>query len=221
MPVLVRVTFDRQLMLLAEKILQMGSLAHDGVTRALVALDQADIDVAREVISGDLEINRRRLQLEAECYGLIATEQPVASDLRVIVAALSISNELERIGDHGKKIAKVALRLVETPRPIFDGCIPDMAQISTTMLDRALYALTNRDVPEAHRICKVNDQVDALYNRTCTVLVAYMADHPSTIAASAHMLQVAHELERVGDRATNIAERVIFAVTGELTELNF
>jgi phosphate transport system protein len=221
MAVLVRVSFDRQLVLLAEKVLQMGSLARGGVARAIVALDQADVDVAREVISEDLEINRRRLQLEEECYGLIATEQPVAGDLRVIVAALSISNELERIGDHGKKIAKVVLRLVETPRPIFCGCIPNMAQVSTAMLDRALFALTNRDVPEARRICKADDQVDALYNQTCTVLVSYMAEHPSTIAASTHMLQVAHELERVGDRATNIAERVIFAVTGELTDLNF
>ncbi len=216
----VRGHFERELARLNDDVLNLGSMARIAVTQAVSALERGDVDLAREVIARDAEVNRLRYEIESRCYALIATEQPVAGDLRAIVAALTIATDLERIADHGKMIARIYLRMLENPRPVSLGSLPLLAGESATLVDRALHALSRRDAVEARAVCRDDDHVDALYKQNFGVLLSYMLEKPALIGQCTHLLQVAHELERVGDRATNIAERVIYAVTGELIELN-
>jgi phosphate transport system protein len=215
-----RAHFEKQLTQLGEDVLQLGSLTRQAVARAVQALMEGDQDLAREVIASDVTINRLRYDVEAECYGLLATEQPVAGDLRAIVSALTIATDLERIADHGKKVARVYLRMLEDPRPVPLEGIARLAEMALAMLDRALRAFSTRDTAEAQAICVADDQVDAFYKQTFNGVVSYMVGDPRRIGSGTHLLQVAHELERVADRSTNIAERVIYTVTGELIELN-
>ncbi len=216
----VRSRFEKELVQLNEDVLRMGSLAQQAVQRAMRALLSSDPDLAREVISEDLQINNFRFELEKRCYELLVTEQPVARDMRVIVSALTISNDLERIGDHGKKIAKIYQRMSENPRPIPMGGIQQLADISLGLLERALRAYASGDPSEAQAICQGDDAVDALYKQTFNVTLSYMLESTHFISPGTYLLQVAHELERVGDRATNIAERMIYNSTGELMDLN-
>ena len=215
-----RTHFEKQLSHLREAVLELGSRARRAVANGLAALVNGDADLAREVIAEDVGINRLRYDIEFECYTLLVTEQPVASDMRAIVAALTIVNDLERIADHGKKIGRIYLRMLEDPRPAALGEIPTLGEMALAMLDRALRAFVTRDLAEAEAICRADDQADALYKRVFNGIVGQMIEDPRLITAGTHLIQVAHELERVGDRATNVAERVIYTVTGELIELN-
>jgi phosphate transport system protein len=214
------VHFDRHLTQLQERILELGSLARTAVARGLQALEDGDADLAREVVAADAGLNRLRYDIESECYHLLVTEQPVAGDMRAIVAGVIIVTELERIADHGKKIARTYLRMVDDPRMAPLGDIPRLGEVALNLLDEALRAVATRDVQEARAVCQADDAVDALYKQTFNLTISYMLENPRLIASGAHLIGVAHELERVGDRATNVAERVIYAVTGELTELN-
>lgn len=216
----VRVHFERALAQLQESVLELGSRARRAVANGLMALVNDDADLAREVIAADVGINRLRYDIEFECYSLLVTEQPVASDMRAIVAGLTIVNDLERIADHGKKIARTYLRLREDPRPMSLGELTVLGDLALAMLDRALRAYARRDVMEAEAVCRSDDQADALYKRVFNAIVNQMVADPQQIGAGTHLLQAAHELERVGDRTTNVAERVIYTVTGELIELN-
>jgi phosphate transport system protein len=212
--------FDRELAQLQERILQMGSLVRTAVARGLQALVDGDAALAREVIAADADLNRMRYEIEALCYHLLVTEQPVAGDMRMIVSAIIIVTDLERIADHGKKIARTYLRMLDDPRMAPLGDIPRLGEIALSLLDRTLRAVANRDAEEARAVCLADDQVDALYKQAFNLTISYMLENPRLIASGAHMIGVAHELERVGDRATNVAERVIYAVTGELSDLN-
>jgi phosphate transport system protein len=212
--------FDRELRQLRDDVLQLGALARSAVARAMQALAEGDPDLAREVIAADANINRLRFDVETECYALVATEQPVAGDMRVIASALTVAADLERIGDHGKRIARIYLRMLENPRPIPLGDIPRLSEIALAMLDRALRAVANGDVEEAQAVCKTDDQADALYKQAFSIALTHMLENPRLIGAGTHLIQVSHELERVADRATNVAERVIYTVTGELVDLN-
>jgi phosphate transport system protein len=212
--------FDKQLIQLVEAVLAFGSRARRAVADSLVALTTRDADLAREVIAADVSINRQRYDIEFECYSLLATEQPVASDMRAIVAALTVVGDLERIADHGKKVARTYLRMLDDPRPMDLGELPALGDFCLAMLDRALRSYAARDVAEAEAVCRSDDQADAQYKRAFHAIVAQMVEDPRRISAGTHLLQIAHELERVGDRATNVAERVIYTVTGELIELN-
>jgi phosphate transport system protein len=220
MDVGVRVRFSERMLKLMENVLRLGSLARDAVRRGVQALAMGDAELAREVIAADLTINTLRLEVEQECYFLLATEQPVARDMRVIVSALIVSSDLERIGDHGKKIAEAYLRMIENPRPIPVTNIERMADMALAMVDRALATYASQDLEEAHAVCKADDDVDAFYKQTFNVILSYMLENSRLIGPGTHLLQAAHELERVADRSTNIAERVIYSVTGELQDLN-
>jgi len=184
------------------------------------ALVTGDAELAREVIDSDTAINALRYEVEQECYFLLATEQPVARDMRVIVSALIVSSDLERIGDHGKKIAQAYLRMLENPRPIPVTNIERMAAMALAMLDRALGVYATQDLGEARAVCNADDEVDAFYKQTFNVILSYMLENSRLIGSGTHLLQAAHELERVADRSTNVAERVIYSVTGELQDLN-
>jgi phosphate transport system protein len=212
--------FDHELAHLQGRILEMGSLAHAAAARGLRALVEDDVDLAREVIAADVELNKLRYDIEGECYRLLVTEQPVAGDMRAIVSGVIIVTELERIADHGKKIARTYLRMLDDPRMAPLGDIPRLGELALGLLDRTLRAVANRDVAEARAICLADDQVDAMYKQAFNLTISYMLENPRLIASGAHLIGVAHELERIGDRATNVAERVIYAVTGELIELN-
>ena len=215
-----RARFDRELFQLQERILEMGSLVHTAVARGLQALVDGDAALARQVIAADADLNRMRYEIEGLCYHLLVTEQPVAGDMRLIVSAIIIVTELERIADHGKKIARTYLRMLDDPRMVPLGDIPRLGEMALNLFDRALRSVATRDVREARAVCDADDQVDALYKQAFNLTISYMLENPRQIASGAHLIGVAHELERVGDRSTNIAERVIYAVTGELIELN-
>jgi phosphate transport system protein len=237
-----RVHFNRELLRLQQDVLQLGALARVSVARATQALIHGEADLAAEVVAGDNRINDLRFDLESECYALLATEQPVAGDMRRIVSLLTITNDLERIGDHGKKIAKISLLMNGTSHSIPStfsmpsaesralggrsqralpwGDVPRMCDLSLKMLDQALHSLATNDVTEARAVCAQDDQVDALYKQMFNVALTYMLESPRAIAPGTYQIQIGHELERVADRATNIAERLIYAATGELLDLN-
>ena len=212
--------FGQELGVLAEAVQALGNAAQNAVEQGLTALLHDDRALARAVIDEDDAINQMRFEIERACYDLLATEGPVARDLRAIVATLSIASDLERIADHGKKIAKTALRMPGMPLPRCANDLERLGQLALVMVVRALHALAERDLGEAHLVCRADDEVDALYKQTFNVLLTGMLADPRSIGAGTYLIQAAHELERVGDRATNIAERVIYTVTGDLVELN-
>lgn len=216
----IRTHFDQELALLAERLLELGSRARRSIEQGVKALVANDRDLAREVVAEDASINDLRYEIEERCYSMLAMEQPVASDLRVIVAGLVIANELERIADHGKKLARICVRIAVDPRPIPMDGISRMSEIVLGMFDRVLAAMANRDAAEARAVCQVDDQVDAHYKQNFNVTLSYMLENPRAISAGTHLIQAAHELERAGDRVTNVAERLLYAVTGELMDLN-
>jgi phosphate transport system protein len=217
---LLRAHFDRELADLQEAILLLGSRARHAGEAGVRAFLENDPERAGEVVVGDQAINDLRFEIERRCYALLAREQPVAGDMRVIVTALTIASELERIGDHAKKIAQICQRTCGESRPIPLVGIDQMREIALSMLDDALSTISTRDVDAARVVSSRDDLVDALYKQTFNVTLTYMLESNRAISAGTHLIQVAHELERVADRATNIAERVIYVVSGELVDLN-
>jgi phosphate transport system protein len=217
---LLRSHFDQELAALTASVLDMGSRARQAVAASIRALEDNDLDLAAEVVAGDIAIDEARHRIEKQCYALLVMEQPVAGDMRNIVAALTVAGELERVGDHGKRIAKLQQRqpMVVDSLP-FTG-IAQMCELSLKLLDHSLQAYAARDVEAARQICKDDDDIDHLYKQTFNVTLSYMLENTRAIGPGTYLIQVAHELERVGDRATNIAERTIYAQTGELIELN-
>ncbi|MCX7670561.1 MAG: phosphate signaling complex protein PhoU, partial [Anaerolineae bacterium] len=177
-----RAHFTKALVNLQEQVLELGSRARRAVADGLRALTSGDAELAREVIAADVDINRLRYDIEFECYSLLVTEQPVASDMRAIVAALILVGELERVADHGKKIARTYLRMTEDPWPIALGDVPALGELSLNMLDRALRAFANRDIAAAEAICRADDQVDAQYKSVFNAIVKQMVEDPQRIA---------------------------------------
>lgn len=215
-----RETFERELRQLQDNLLYLGSMAGAALDEALRALQERDRPAAERIIAEDCRINERRFAIESEALVLIATQQPIAGDLRVIAAVLEICTELERIGDYAKGIARICLRLGESPpvKPLVD--IPQMGARVREMLRQALDAFVRRDVDLARAIPQQDDAVDALYNRVYRELLDIIIADPATIDRATWLLWVAHNLERAADRVTNICERVVFTVTGELGELD-
>ena len=217
---MVRADFDRSLKTLQDDLLALGEMVEKAITRALDALKERDLVASRQVVEDDDLVDQMRYQLEEKCIDLIATQQPIAVDLRTLLAVLHISVELERMGDYAEGIGKISLMMGEEPpiKPLVD--IPKMAAKGTEMLRRSLEALVNRDEAAALQVCNDDDEVDVLYDQVYRDLLAYMIDDPNTVQRATYLLWVAHDLERIADRATNIAERVIFLVTGKLVEIN-
>lgn len=216
-----RETFDRELQRLQDEVLALGSLVEDAIVESVELLKQRDLDGARRLIAQDQRlINEKRFAIELEALTVIATQQPLAGDLRVLAAVIEIVHELERMGDYAKGIAKINLMMGDEPllKPLID--IPLMAEKARDMLHRALEAFVRKDVDLARAIPREDDQVDALYNQVYRELLALMMDNPSDIDRATYLLWVAHNLERTADRVANICERVIFMVTGEMVELD-
>jgi phosphate transport system protein len=211
-----RTGFHQQIQVLEEEILLMGSMVEKQLDRSIAALKALDHEAARKVIAGDDDVDRQRYQIEEHAIHLMATQQPMASDLRVLVAALNIIVDLERMGDHAEGIAKIVLLHEDQPllKPLID--IPRMADLARTMLHRSLDAFVARDAEAAGQVAEQDDDVDRLYEQVYRELLTYMLNDPRTIDRATWLLWVAHNLERIADRATNICERVIFLTTGHM-----
>ena len=217
---MVRADFDRSLQALQDDLLTLGDMVVKAISKSLDALKKRDLEASRQVVEEDDVIDEKRFQLEEQCLDLIATQQPIAIDLRTLVAVLHISVELERMGDYAEGIAKISLMMGDEPplKPLID--IPRMGEKASDMLKRSLEALVNRDTDAALQVCNDDDEVDALYDQVYRELLTYMIQDPQSIHRATYLLWVSHDLERIADRATNIAERVIFLVTGKLVEIN-
>jgi phosphate transport system protein len=215
-----RTPLDRELHLVQDDLLRLGGMLDAALRRAVGALGQRDQDLARDIVADDAQINALRFQIEEACLALIATQQPAASDLRTIVAALNIVGDLERMADHAAGIAKTVLRMGNEPllKPLID--LPRMAQACREMLRSALEAFVARDADMALAVAAQDDLIDSLYNQIFRELLSFMIEDPHTTTRALYLLFAAHNLERIGDRAINIAERVIFMTSGEMKELN-
>jgi phosphate transport system protein len=203
-------TFEKQIEGLKERLLLMGGRAEQIVRKSIEALARRDADQARSVIEDDRAIDRLEIDVEELCIKLFALQQPLATDLRFSMAALKISNDLERVGDHAVNIAESVLRMAGQPplKPLVD--IPRMADLATAMLHDALDAFVRRDGDTARRLCLRDDEVDSLNQQVFRELLSYMIESPSTITRAMELILVARNLERVADLATNVAEEVVF-----------
>jgi phosphate transport system protein len=215
-----RDTFHGQLDVLKQLLLQMGADAGRTIVNGVDALKTRDRALADAIIRHDAEINQVRYAIEERCYELIATQQPLASDLREIIAVVLIAIELERIADHSKNLAEIVIHTGDEPllKPLID--IPRMAEICESMLNQALDAFARRDAEAARAVCSRDDEIDQLYQQVFRELLTYVMADPRTVNRALNLLFAAHNLERIGDRITNIGERVIYAATGRLEELN-
>ena len=213
-----REDFDLRLNRLEQEVETLAGSVSKAINRAVDALKNRDLESSRRVIEEDDYIDRRRLELEETCLDLIATQQPMGRDLRTIIALMFIVSELERMGDYAEGIAKISLAMGEAPplKPLID--IPRMAEKASTMLNDSIDALITRDTIKANQVWQADDEVDALYDQVYRELLLFMIQDPTTIQRATYLLWVAHDLERIADRATNIAERVMFVVTGKLVE---
>ncbi len=196
----------------------MGGMVEKSTARAVDALSRRDLEESEQVVKEDDLIDRKRFDIEERCIDLIATQQPMATDLRILIAMLHITVELERMGDYAEGIARISLLMGEeaTLKPLID--IPRMADKAQGMLHKALDAMVNRDTVAAQQVCTEDDEVDALYDQIYRELLLFMIEDPKTIRRATYLLWVSHDLERIADRATNIAERVIYLVTGKMEE---
>jgi phosphate transport system protein len=215
-----RETLDRELRKLKDGVLVLGSMVKQNTLESVDALKRRDVATSRRVYQYDRKVNEKRFELEKQCVTLIAMQQPMARDLRILASILEVLTELERMGDYAKGIGRIGLLLAEHPplKPLID--LPLMAEICTEMLTQALTAFTTEDETLARQIPKQDDKVDALYNQVYRELITFMLADPSAIDRANYLLWVAHNLERFGDRVTNICERTIYIATGKLIELD-
>jgi len=214
----VRATFEAALQALQDDVLILGDRVEKALLNSVDYLKVRDIAASRRLIAEDRDIDSLRYEIEAQALTLIATQQPMAGDMRMIAAALIIANELERIGDYAKGISRVNKRIGEEPlmKPLID--IPRMAQIAQDMIHQSLEAFVERDLAKARAVIEMDDQVDALYDQVYSELLTILFGDVGKIKQANNLLMAAHLLERAADRATNICERVIYCITGELID---
>lgn len=215
-----REAYHRALNSVQDDVMKMADMVSKALKDSMEALKNRDFETSKRIIDDDNIINRKRFDIEEKCLLLIATQQPMAVDLRVLAAVINIITDLERIGDHAEGIAKINISIGEEPlvKPLRD--IPQMSELGLSMLDRCMKAFLNRDLEAARQVCNDDDEVDALYDQTYRELLLVMIENPRTIQGATYLIWAAHNLERIADRVTNIAERVVFMVTGKMEEMN-
>ncbi len=215
---MLRLDLDRQLGQLQQEVVSLAEIVDKATMRAVDALKRRDLVESKQVVQEDDYIDQKRYEIEDRCIDLIATQQPMARDLRAIIALLHITSELERMGDYAEGIAKISLLMGdEAPlKPLID--IPRMADKATLMLRNSIDSLVSRDIVKANQVLQDDDEVDDLYDQVYRELLVFMLQDPQTIQRATYLLWAAHDLERIADRATNIAERVIYLVTGKMVE---
>ncbi len=217
---MVREGFHNRIKELERDVMRMGEFVIEAINRSVKALADLDAKQAKRVMDDDAQVNQQRWALEDKCVDLIARQQPVASDLREIIATLSIVRDLERIGDYAEGIGKIVLLHGDQPlaRPLI--YLPEMAEKATSMLRRSLDAFVNRNADQAQQICLEDDEVDRLHDQAYHDLLKRMIDDPTLITRATYLIWATHNIERIADRATNIAESVVYLVTGTPGELN-
>ncbi len=216
---MIRKTFESEIQQVKDDILLLGSMVEHAIIGSVEALKKRDIKAAEAIIAEDKEINKKRFAIENQLMILIATQQPMANDLRLLASCMEITSELERMGDYAKGIANINIRMGDAPllKPLID--IPRMAEKGVDMLHRALTAFVNSDVETARMIPIEDDEVDALYNQIYRELMTFIIEDPKNIERANWLLWVAHNIERFADRVTNICERTVFIVTGGFDEI--
>ena len=216
---MLRKTFETEIQQLKDDVLLLGSMVEQAILGSVEALKKRDIKASEKIFEEDKQINDKRFEIENKLMILIATQQPMAHDLRLLASCMEIISELERMGDYAKGIANINMRMGDLPllKPLID--VPRMAQIGADMLHSALTAFVNEDVEAAKAIPIKDDEVDALYNQVYHELMMYIIQDPKSIERANWLLWVAHNLERVADRVTNICERTVFIATGEMKEI--
>src|SRR6266498_5316205 len=217
---MLRKTFETELQQVKDNVLVLGSMVEQALLDSVESLKKRDLKASEKSLEFDREINKKRFEIENQLMILIATQQPMAHDLRLLASCMEIISELERMGDYAKGIANINLRMGDAPllKPLID--VPRMAQKGVDMLHRSLTAFVNEDIELARSIPVEDDEVDALYNQVYRELMTFVIADPKTIERANWLLWVAHNLERFADRVTNICERTVFIVTGELVEIN-
>jgi phosphate transport system protein len=214
-----REALNQHIQQLKDEVLLLGSMVEEATLRAVDALRQRDIEASETIIEDDIQINEKRFAIENAILILIATQQPMAHDLRLLAAILEVDSELERMGDYAKGIAKTVIRMGDAQVAIPMREIASMADKSINMLHQALGAFTTENAAQAYQIPKQDDEVDALYVKGYRSMVSAMMANPDTIDNGNYVIWVMHNLERLADRVTNICERTVFICTGELLEL--
>jgi len=216
---MIRKTFEHEIQHVKDEVLLLGSMVEHAIINSVETLKKRDIKGAEKLIAEDIEINKKRFAIENQLMILIATQQPMAHDLRLLASTMEIISELERMGDYAKGIASINVRMGEETllKPLID--IPRMAQVGADMLHRSLTAFVNEDIEAAKAIPAEDDEVDELYNQVYRELMLFIIQDPRSIERANWLLWVAHNLERVADRVTNICERTIFIATGEMAEI--
>ena len=216
---MIRKTFEHELQQVKDEILMLGSMVEQATLNAMEALKKRDVKASERIYEQDHVINEKRFAIENQCMILIATQQPMARDLRLLASMLDVASEMERMGDYAKGVATINIRMGDQPllKPLID--LPRMAAKAVDMLHRALTAFMNEDVDAARSIPAEDDEVDALYDQIYRELMTFVIADPKVIERANMLLWAAHNMERMADRVTNICERTVFVVTGEIKEL--
>lgn len=215
-----REAYQRNLRELQDEVLVLGSMIEKALERSMQALKTRDLELAKQVLSEDTTVDRKRYEIEEQALDIMSCQAPMASDLRILLAILSIVTDLERMGDHAAGNAKIAVMIGNEPplKPLID--LPRMNDRVIDMLHRSLNAFISHDAEAARKIVPEDDDVDNLYDQVFRELLTFMMEDPRTITRATRLMWVGHNLERTGDRVTNICERVVFMVTGKMEELN-
>lgn len=209
-------TLKKRLKEIQNNVVVLADMVNVAISCSVEALKNRDLALAQQIVADDLKVNHKRFEIEEECILLLKTERLTESDLRLVVAVFNIIVDLERIGDHAEGIAKIAVMLGHKPplKPLID--IPRMAEKASDMLQRSIQAFISRNVEAARRIPCEDDEIDALYDQVYRELLVIMLGRATAISQATYLIWVAHNLERIADRVTNICERVVFMVTGRM-----
>lgn len=215
-----RAAYTNQIQDLQDSVVSMASMVDKAIARAMDAMQAQDVQLAQVVREGDQEINELRWAGERQALTLIATQGPMAGDLRLITAAMQIFTDLERMGDHASGIAKIVVQTADEAllKPLVD--IPRMALIARELLADSITSFVEQDEAKAWQVARRDEEIDSLYDQIYRELLTYMMADPSTINRATHLLWAAHNIERIGDRVTNICERTVFTVTGSFEEMD-
>lgn len=215
-----RAALDRELEALKDDVLQLGEMTSVAIARAMESLLNRDTVLAQEVVTNDAAINTKRFDIEEESLALIATQQPAASDLRAVVAAMNMVGDLERMGDHAAGIATIVLRIEEEEQIEIPPGLSSMFAMTSDMLQQALNAYAQDDAAMAHQVASMDDEIDKIYSKLFRGLMEFISEQPQMTTGALYLLFAGHNFERIADRSTNLAERVIFLGSGMMQELN-
>jgi len=216
---MLRKSFNQEIQKTKDEILMLGSMVEQAILSSVRALRKKDTRVAQQIIENDAAVNAKRFEIENQIITIIATQQPIAHDLRVLASILEVTGELERIGDYAKGIAVITIRIGDNGTINHLSDLSVMSELSMSMLHRSLGAFVAENANVARNIPYEDDDVDNLYLQFYRVMITYVLEQRSNIEEVNYLLWAAHNLERAADRVSNICERTIFIATGEITEL--